>query len=79
MSKFIPKDNSVTLFHHKSNDGKETAMYPITMYNRIINAPHYTKNINTCYGAEFVLLENRTEEVTDKTLERMLGNARISY
>lgn len=79
MSKFIPKNNSTTLLHHKSNDGKNTAMYPITMYSMVINAPRYTANIATCYGAPFVLLQNAEAEVTDKTLERMIGGATIKY
>lgn len=79
MSFFIPKNNAVTILHHKSNDGDETAIYPITLYSRIINAPRCTDNINKCYGAEFLLFKNTTEEVTDNTYSRMVGNANFIY
>ena len=79
MSLIIPKHNASTLLHHKSNDGEECSLYPITMYNKVINAPHYTDSINTCYGAEFVLFQNRVEEVMDKTYDRMMGTADFNY
>lgn len=72
MYKVLPRHNAEILMHHRTSDDEESNVYPVTMYSSIINAPHLTSNINTCYGAEFVLLNHGMKEVSDTAYNRFI-------
>lgn len=79
MKRYLYKNTASSLLHHKSGDGTENLVMPITMYRNIINAPHYVDNIVTEYGAEFLLMKNESIEITDDTMNRMIKNVDIDY
>lgn len=58
----------------KENKESQVAIFPITRYDNILNAPKVVSKVDDSHNPSFMLLETETENVDDNIIFDMLND-----
>lgn len=69
----IPSVASDVLLHAKESDRSERVIFPITRYDNILSSPKMVSDVETSYGAPFLLLQTDEVEIDEDELYNLCG------
>ena len=69
-NQFVGSD---VLLHAKDSDRSERVIFPITRYDNILSSPKMVSDVETSYGAPFLLLQTDEVEIDEDELYNLCG------
>ena len=69
----LPGSASDVLLHAKDSDRSERVIFPITRYDNVLSSPKMVEDVNTSFGAPFLLLQTEEVELTEDEIYNLCG------